>query len=191
MVKNLPAVRETWGWSLGWEDLLEWGMATHFSILAWRIPCPWTEEPGGPQSMGSQGVGHDWVTKHSTHTASKSKKQMKSRATKRKQTGRTGVGAESLSGSWVTEIALSVHIGDGKKLGIYSEYQQKALRSHEEGHNLNGLQFKKFSLICCMAQGTLLNVMRQPGWEGSLGDSGYMYMCVWVLCCAPKASQHC
>ena len=44
--------------SLGGEDPLEEGMATHFSILAWGIP--WTEEPGGPQSMGSQGVRHDW-----------------------------------------------------------------------------------------------------------------------------------
>ena len=51
MVKNLPAVRETWVRSLGWEDPLEEGMATHFSILAWRIP--WTEEPGGLQSMES------------------------------------------------------------------------------------------------------------------------------------------
>ena len=46
--------------SLGWEDPLEEGMATHTSILAWRIP--WTEEPGGPQSIGSQRVRHDWVT---------------------------------------------------------------------------------------------------------------------------------
>jgi len=46
--------------SLGWEDPLEKGMATHSSILAWRIP--WTEEPGGLQSMGSQRVGHDGVT---------------------------------------------------------------------------------------------------------------------------------
>ena len=45
MVKNLPAVQEPWVWSLGWEDPLERGMATHSSILAWRIP--WTEEPGG------------------------------------------------------------------------------------------------------------------------------------------------
>ena len=45
-------------WFLGWEDALEKGMATHSSILAWRIP--WTEEPGGLQSMGSQRVGHDW-----------------------------------------------------------------------------------------------------------------------------------
>ena len=52
MVRNPPAMRETWVRSLGWEDLLEKGMATHSSILAWRIP--WTEEPGRLQSMGSQ-----------------------------------------------------------------------------------------------------------------------------------------
>ena len=57
MVKNLPAMQETWFQSLGQEDTLEEGMATHPSILAWRIP--WTEEPGGPQSMGSQRVGQD------------------------------------------------------------------------------------------------------------------------------------
>ena len=57
LVKNLPAMPETWVRSLGWEDPLEEGMATHFSILAWRIP--WTEEPGGLQSMGSQRVGHN------------------------------------------------------------------------------------------------------------------------------------
>ena len=65
MVKNLPAMQETWVRSLDWEDPLEKGMATHSSILAWRIP--WTEEPGGLQSiMGSQTVGHNWVTKHSS-----------------------------------------------------------------------------------------------------------------------------
>ena len=52
LVKNLPAVQETWVWSLEWEDPLEKKMATHSSILAWRIP--WTEEPGRLQSMGSQ-----------------------------------------------------------------------------------------------------------------------------------------
>ena len=57
MVKNLPVMQETWVQSLGWEDSLEKGMATHSSILAWRIP--WTEEPGGLQSMGSQTVGHN------------------------------------------------------------------------------------------------------------------------------------
>ena len=63
MVKDLPAMQETWVWSLGWEDPLEKGTAAHSSILAWRIP--WTEEPGRLQSMGSQRVGHDQVT--STH----------------------------------------------------------------------------------------------------------------------------
>ena len=58
MVKNLPAMQETWVSSLGQEDPLEKGMATHSSVLAWRIP--WTEEPGGLQSMGSHRVGRDW-----------------------------------------------------------------------------------------------------------------------------------
>ena len=57
MVKNLPAVQETQVRSLGWEDPLEKGMATYSSVLAWRIP--WTEEPSGLQSMGSQRVRHD------------------------------------------------------------------------------------------------------------------------------------
>ena len=57
IVKNLPAMQETQVQSLGWEDTLEKGMATHSSILAWKIP--WTEEPGGQQSMGSLGVRHD------------------------------------------------------------------------------------------------------------------------------------
>ena len=58
--ENLPAVQETQVWSLGREDPSEEEMATHSSILAWRIP--WTEEPGGLQSVRSQWVGHDWVT---------------------------------------------------------------------------------------------------------------------------------
>ena len=61
-LKCLPAMRETWVRSLGPEDPLEKEMATHSSILAWRTP--WTEEPGGLQSTGSQRVGHDWATSH-------------------------------------------------------------------------------------------------------------------------------
>ena len=57
MVKNLPAIQKTQVPSLLWEDPLEKGIATHSSILAWRIPC--TEEPGGLQSLGLQRVGHD------------------------------------------------------------------------------------------------------------------------------------
>ena len=65
MVKNLPEMQETWVWSLNWEDSLEKGMATHSSILAWRIP--WTKKPGRLQSMWLQRVGHDWVTHTSLH----------------------------------------------------------------------------------------------------------------------------
>ena len=57
MVKNPPAMQETRVRSLGWEDPLEKGTATHPSILAWRIP--WTEEPSELQSIGSQRVGYD------------------------------------------------------------------------------------------------------------------------------------
>ena len=55
LVKNLDAMRETWVWSLGWEDPLEKGRATNSNILAWRIPCTL-------YSIGSQRVGHNWVT---------------------------------------------------------------------------------------------------------------------------------
>ena len=60
LVKNLPAMQETWVWALSREDPLEKEMATHSSTLAWRIP--WTEKPGQLQSMESQRVGHDCAT---------------------------------------------------------------------------------------------------------------------------------
>ena len=67
MVKNPPAMQETRVQSLGWDDPLEKGLATLSSILAWRIP--WTEEPGGLQSMGSQRVGHtEQLSLSHTHT---------------------------------------------------------------------------------------------------------------------------
>ena len=62
MVKNLPAMQETWVQSLGQEDPLEKGDANHSCILAWRIP--WTEEPGGLQSMGLQRVTHTHTHTH-------------------------------------------------------------------------------------------------------------------------------
>ena len=64
MVKRLPAMQGTRVRSLGWEDLLEKEMATHSSILAWRIP--WVEERGRLQFMGPQKVGHDWASLHFT-----------------------------------------------------------------------------------------------------------------------------
>ena len=66
VVRNLPAMQETWFQSLGWEDPLEKEVATHSSILAWRIP--WTEKPGGLQSRGLQRVGHDLATKEQQQT---------------------------------------------------------------------------------------------------------------------------
>ena len=71
MVKNLPAMQVTRVWSLGWEDLLEKEMATHSSILAWRIPQ--TKESGMLQFMGLQRVRHDWVTNMHTNTLKKVK----------------------------------------------------------------------------------------------------------------------
>ena len=67
-LKRLPAVWETWVLSLGWEDPLEKEMATHPSILAWRIP--WMEEPGGLQSTGLQRVRHNWATSLSVYVLS-------------------------------------------------------------------------------------------------------------------------
>ena len=74
MVKNLPAMQEMQVQSLGWEGPLGEGMATDFSILAYRIP--WAEEPGRLQSTGSQRVGHHWMIAHSH------KKQCPHRGTK-------------------------------------------------------------------------------------------------------------
>ena len=73
-LKNLPAMQvmqETCVQSLGWEDPLEEGLATHCSILAWRIP--WTKEPGGLQSKGSPRVGYDWSDLAQTHTQGQNK----------------------------------------------------------------------------------------------------------------------
>ena len=64
IVKNMPVMQETWIWSLGQEDPLKKGMATHSSILAWRVS--WTEEPGRLQSVESQRIGHNWATNTST-----------------------------------------------------------------------------------------------------------------------------
>ena len=68
MVKNPPAMQETWVQSLGQEDSLEKEMAIHSSILAWEIP--WTEEPGGIQSMGLQRVGYNLATTQQTQDTS-------------------------------------------------------------------------------------------------------------------------
>ena len=75
MVKHLRAMQETQVLPLGWEDPLEKETAAHSSILAWRIP--WTEKPGGLQSTGSQGVGHDLATEHARRRVYTGKLRMK------------------------------------------------------------------------------------------------------------------
>ena len=85
VVKNLPAKQETQVQSLGWEDPLEKGMATHSSILAWSIP--WTEEPGWLQSMGFQRVGHDLTTKQQQRG--------------KDSLGRKGAASRKVTGAWL------------------------------------------------------------------------------------------
>ena len=75
MVNKLPTVLETWIWPLGQDDPLEKGMASHSNILAWRIP--WTEEPGGLQSMGSQRVRWDWASNKNFHKKIEKKQKQK------------------------------------------------------------------------------------------------------------------
>ena len=80
-VKNPPAVWKTWFRSLGWEDPLEEGVASHSSILAWRIP--WTEEPGRLQSTGSQGqTGLKWQSAHCQLSGSSSTPSLVAQAVK-------------------------------------------------------------------------------------------------------------
>ena len=69
VVENLHAKQGTQVQPLSWEDPLEEGMATCYSIPAWKIL--WTEEPGGLQSMGSQRIGHDWATEHTQQCLNK------------------------------------------------------------------------------------------------------------------------
>ena len=72
-VEKLPAMQETWVQPLAWDDPLEKAMATHSSILAWRIQ--WTGEPGGLQSLKLQRVGHNWATNTSFHFIAKQTKK--------------------------------------------------------------------------------------------------------------------
>ena len=89
LVKNLPEMWETWVWSLGWEDPLEKGKATHSNILAWRIP--WSVE-----SMGSQRVAHDWAT-FTSHAVCRDERKTKLMIVLHPEfTGTTGLHAQSL-----------------------------------------------------------------------------------------------
>ena len=98
MVKNLPAVWETRVQSLDQEDPLEKGMATHSSILAWRIP--WTEEPIGPQSMGLKRVRHNWATNTFTYMLSTRHKSDSKTQTTSKNMGRDIPSKQWTKESW-------------------------------------------------------------------------------------------
>ena len=120
-LKRLPAMQETWVRSLGWEDPLEKEMATHSSILAWRIP--WTEEPGGLQSTGSQRVGHDWATSLTHSLLSSRLGPCNKRQINKKKIREKGISIYIHTGKlreWVTqrdnlELGLKYH------LSIYKE----------------------------------------------------------------------
>ena len=108
MAKNLPAMQGTLGpwvketlWSLGQEDPLEEGMATHSTVLAWRIP--WTEEPGGLQSMGLQRVGHNWATNTSTSKGIRMQKESPSFPCPHTE----GVGRANAQTCWMKSVAAS------------------------------------------------------------------------------------
>ena len=85
-VKNLPEMQETQVPPLGWEDPLEEEMATYSSILAWSIP--WTEEPGGPQSMGSQRVRHEQAKSHQVRQGGQRKQRRKGELRRPTRAGR-------------------------------------------------------------------------------------------------------
>ena len=125
MVENFPAKQETQVWSLGWEDPLEKGMATHSNILAWRIPR--TEEPGRLQSMGSQRV--EWVTKDSknkmfvlVHSSCYNKNIVDWVANKQQEfVGRFGVWLGSIPGSQTTVFSLNPYMQEaGRELSVIS-----------------------------------------------------------------------
>ena len=103
----MQETQQTQVWSLSWEDSLKDKMATHSSILAWKIP--WTEEPGRPQSMGSQKVRHDWATKQA---------RLKKKKCTRRQ---SSVGLTRLystpGGGWkvLTDSPMKTHVQQGQR----------------------------------------------------------------------------
>ena len=123
MVKSWPAMQETWVW-LGQEDPLEKEMATHSSIPDWKIP--WTEEPGGLQSMGMQRVGHDWETNTWIHYANLNK------AVTKQQTVYDSTCMKHLIKFIETDSRIGVYQGlvRGKNMGLSNRYRISV--SHNE-----------------------------------------------------------
>ena len=116
-------MQETWVRSLGWEDPLEKGMATHSSILAWRIP--WTGEPGGLQSMGSQRVKHNWATNTETHVFCPPQRQRQADERLWRPEGVGGVQAHFSQRLWGTGPGTS---SDPRSLQILEAALRECLR---------------------------------------------------------------
>ncbi|CAI9171679.1 unnamed protein product [Rangifer tarandus platyrhynchus] len=115
MVKRLPAMRETRVRSLGWEDPLEKGMATHSSTLAWKIP--WTEEPGRLQSMGSQSRSRLGDFTHS----------LKNTVTPRLRESSCSTEVSLLAGCLLEPPSLQRPVGLGRKLLLFCSFDEESL----------------------------------------------------------------
>ena len=149
LLKNLPAVQKTWVRSLGQQDPLEKGMTNHSSILSWRIP--WTEEPGGLHSMGSQSQTrlNDYTHTHThTHTHTQRKGGPGEQALKKGQHDKVW-----WSPAWWSMMKSCMVLTQLKKI---------------------------FKVSPSLQVNAYFNVMWQPGWERSLGENVHMYMNGWV-----------
>ena len=173
-LKCLPLMRETWVGSLGQEDPLEKEMATHSSILAWRIP--WTEEPGGLQSMGSQRVGHDWATSLSTLTFL----QVKKGTVIEQYATVCGAGTwnPGLSASWICVLSTTLPLLHmtlawlASTLAIYSPEVTDELLLTNVGSTFQYPSWPLFSMTLCY----------------SVAKSTQLFVTLWTAACQASLS---
>ena len=167
----MQETQETQVWSLGWEDPLEKNTATHSSIPAWRIP--WTEEPGGLQSMGLQRVGQDWTDWAPTYTHSRDKMLLVPKG--EKDLGRNTPQRKHGLSQEARDQDLSFILREmGSHWQVWRVYERRDVPAWVLGNTISRTSEGS------KAQGTLFNILWQPGWEGSLGENGYLYTFGWV-----------
>ena len=183
MVKNLPAVWETWVWSLGWGDALERETATHSSILAWRIP--WTEEPGRLQSMGSLRVKHDWATfththahtRHCLHLGGTSGKEADCQCRRHKRQGLIPAKEEALEkGMAAHPVFLPEESHGQRSLAGYSPWDHK--ESDTRGHSWSDLAQ---STCHCRGNHRLLCFFQVWFLYSSFEEPGLMFLKEWSM----------